>query len=129
MIHFFINTSAQTFTIGELAIELHHIFITSSSWLSDRSLTTYSNGYSLHSFNKLFINLYHKTLTTTLSQNFQNNLWYNSSLYIFQRTSVSFVNVRIVHTSYHKTLYQTTTNYETILYHKTFKTIFVSFTY
>ena len=27
MIHFFINTSAQTFTIGELVIELHHIFI------------------------------------------------------------------------------------------------------
>ena len=27
MIHFFINYSSQTFTIGELVIELHHIFI------------------------------------------------------------------------------------------------------
>ena len=78
-------------------------FIASSSWLSDRSLTTYSNGYSLYSFNKLSQQLHQQTLTITLSQNFQNNLWYSSSLYIFQRTSVSFVNVRIVHTSYHKT--------------------------
>ena len=129
MIHFFINTSAQTFTIGELAIELHHIFITSSSWLSDRSLTTYSNGYSLHSFNKLSQQLYHKTLTTTLSQNSHNNLWYNSSLYIFQRTSVSFMNVRIVHTSYHKTFITLQQTMKQFFITKLSKTIFVSFTY
>ena len=83
-----------------------------SSWLSDRSSTNLSQQHIqmvihyIHSTNSssiFIISLSQNSHNNSLSQNSQDNLWYNSSLYIFQRTSVSFVNVRIVHTSYHKT--------------------------
>ena len=112
----YISTS-QTFTIGELVIELHHIFIM-IKWQVFNNI-----------FKWLFTTFIQQTLTTTLSQNSHNNLWYNSSLYIFQRTSVSFVNVRIVHTSYHKTFITLQQTMKQFFITKLSKTIFVSFTY
>ena len=99
-----LHTSSQTFTIGELVIDHSlHTSTNTSSWLSDRSSTNLSQQHI-----QMVIHYIHSTNSSSifiisLSQNSHNNLWYNSSLYIFQRTSVSFVNVRIVHTSYHKT--------------------------
>ena len=61
MIHFYI-TNIHNRRVG------YKSFITSSSWLSDRS--------SLHSFNKFFI--------ISLSQNSHNNLWYNTLSQNFQ---------------------------------------------
>ena len=96
--------SSQTFTIGELVIDHSlHTSTNTSSWLSDRSSTNLSQQHI-----QMVIHYIHSTNSSSifiisLSQNSHNKLWYNSSLYIIQRTSVSFVNVRIVHTSYHKT--------------------------
>ena len=112
-LHQYFSTNIHNRRVGyrSFIVYFNEYFITSSlhtstntsSWLSDRSSTNLSQQHI-----QMVIHYIHSTNSSSifiisLSQNSHNKLWYNSSLYIIQRTSVSFVNVRIVHTSYHKT--------------------------